>query len=268
MKAGRAALIFALVAVGLALGEGFLSHAGGRLLAQDAQPAVEPAQPAPSPSPTPAPSPTVTPPPAPPAPAPAPTPAQPPATSKPKPAPKAGAGAASIDVVYPLDYKSVVERLTQEPKNPALLNELGDLLMQYGRPQQAVTQYQKAIRAQPDLAIAWNNLGVAYTATDRSEEGESAYRRAIKLNPAYALAYYNLGANFDQRGDYDNAINYYQRAIEIDPGLLDVRNNPQIVSNRHLAAILVKSYIDKGGSVVLPYQSMYPAKPKKKPAKP
>jgi len=265
MKAGRAALIFALVAVGLALGEGFLSHAGGRLLAQDAQPAVEPAQPAPSPSPTPAPSPTVTPPPAPPAPAPAPTPAQPPATSKPKPAPKAGAGAAPIDVVYPLDYKSVVERLNQEPKNPALLNELGDILMQYGRPQQAVTQYQKAIRAQPDLAIAWNNLGVARTAQGKFADGENAYRRAIKLNPAYALAYYNLGANFDQRKNFDQALVYYQRAIEIDPGLLDVRNNPQIASNRHIPEILIQSYLDKGGSVVLAVQSMYPPKPKKKP---
>jgi len=75
----------------------------------------------------------------------------------------------------------------------------------------------------------------------------------------------NLGANFDQRGDYDDAIDSYQRAIELDPGLLDVRNNPQVASNRHLAAILVKSYLDRGGSAVLPFQSMYPSKPRKKP---
>ncbi|OLC56154.1 MAG: hypothetical protein AUH92_00725 [Acidobacteria bacterium 13_1_40CM_4_69_4] len=170
-----------------------------------------------------------------------------------------------IDQAYPLDYKSVVDRLAIEPNNPALLNELGDILMQYGRPQQAVVQYEKTLKAQPDLAIAWNNLGVALTASGQPMEGESAYRRAIRLNPAYALAYYNLGANYDQRGDYDDAINYYQRAIELDPGLLDVRNNPQVASNRHLAAILVKSYLDRGGSVVLPFQSMYPPKPRKKP---
>src|SRR5213594_3056363 len=172
MKAGRAAQVLALAAVGFALGEGLLSRTGGRLLAQEGQPAVEPAQPAPSPTPTP--SPTMTPAPAPPepAPTPAPTPAQPPAAPKPSATPKPGSASTPIDQVFPLDYKSVVERLAQEPKNPALLNELGDILMQYGRPQQAVIQYQKAIRAQPDLAIAWNNLGVAYTATDRAYDGE------------------------------------------------------------------------------------------------
>jgi len=268
MKARPAALVLALMVAGMTFLGAFLSPQQGRLLAQEPQPgaASPPPEPTPTPGPTPGPSPTPPPPippgPAPtPAPTPTPTPARPPAA----PAPKPVTGIAPIDQVYPLDYKSVVDRLAQEPNNPALLNELGDILMQYGRLQQAITQYEKALRAQPDLAIAWNNLGVALTASGQMTDGESAYRRAIKLNPAYALAYYNLGANYDQRGSYDEAINYYQRAIEIDPGLLDVRNNPQVASNRHLAAILVKSYLDKGGAVVLPFQSMYPPKPHKKP---
>ena len=169
-----------------------------------------------------------------------------------------------IEQAFPLDYKSIVERLSVAPDNPALLNELGNILVQHGRLQQAIVQYEKAIELQPDLAITWNNLGVARTAQGRMADGESAYRKAIKLNPAYGLAYYNLGANFDQREKYDQALVYYQRAIEIDPGLLDVRNNPQVATNRHLPEILIKSYLDKGGSVVLPVQSMYPPKPKKK----
>lgn len=170
-----------------------------------------------------------------------------------------------IDQGFPQDYKSIVERLSATPDNPALLNELGNILVQHGRLQQAIVQYEKAIKLQPDLAITWNNLGVARTAQGRMAEGESAYRKAIKLNPAYGLAYYNLGANFDQRKNYDQALIFYQRAIEIDPGLLDVRNNPQVATNRHLPEILIQSYLDKGGSVVLPVQSMYPPKPKKKP---
>jgi len=166
---------------------------------------------------------------------------------------------------FPLDYRSIVDRLRDDPNNPALLNELGNILVQYGRLQQAMVQYQKAVKIQPDLAIAWNNLGVASTAAGKFAEGERAYRRAIKVNPAYALAYYNLGASFDQRNDYDDAIAYYQRALELDPTLLDVRVNPQIAANRHIAAVLAKSYIERGGSVVLPVQSMYPPKPRQKP---
>ena len=181
------------------------------------------------------------------------------------PAPATVPGLAPIDQAVPLDYKSIVERLSVTPNNPALLNELGNVLVQHGRLQQAVVQYEKALKIQPDLAITWNNLGVARTAQGKFADGENAYRRAIKLNPAYALAYYNLGANLDQRKNFDQALVYYQRAIEIDPGLLDVRNNPQIATNRHIPEILIQSYLDKGGSVVLPVQSMYPPKPKKKP---
>ena len=193
---------------------------------------------------------------------PAPAPAQ--AEPARPPAPSPAAGLTPPDTAVPLDYKGVVERLAVTPDNPVLLNELGNILVQHGRLQQGVAQYQKALKIQPDMAITWNNMGVARTAQGKFADGESAYRKAIKLNPAYALAYYNLGANLDQNGNIDQALVYYQRAIEIDPGLLDVRNNPQIATNRHIPEVLIQSYLDKGGSVVLPVQSMYPSKPKKK----
>ena len=265
MRVRSAAFIVALTVAGTALAGGLLSQSAAAAIA----PGVDlRSAPPPEPSPSPAPSPTPTPPPPiPPGPAPSPTP-----TPTPAPAPgrsrtaasPSETGTASITQAYPMDYRSLQDRLADDPNNPALLNELGNLLVQYGRLRSAIAQYEKAAKIQPSLAIVWNNLGVAHTASGEFIEGERAYRRAIKVNPAYALAYYNLGANLDQRDRYDDAINFYQRAVELDPTLLDVRVNPQVVSNRHLAVILVKSYLDKGGSVVLPVQSMYPAKARKK----
>jgi hypothetical protein len=268
MKVRSAALFLAVA--GATFAGDVLSPRHGCLFAQERVPG---AAPPPEPSPTPGPNPTPTPPPPiPPGPAPTPSPAPTPAPAPGRTGARAssspgsisGSGTASIVQAFPLDYRSIVDRLRDDPDNPALLNELGNLLVQYGRLQQAIAQYQKAVKIQPDLAIAWNNLGVASTAAGRFADGERAYRRAIKLNPAYALAYYNLGASFDQRDKYDDAIAYYQRAIELDPTLLDVRINPQIASNHHLPAILAKSYLDRGGSVVLPVQSMYPPKPRQK----
>jgi len=270
MKVRSAALLFALAVAGATFAGDVFSPRHGRLFAQE--PGAG-AAPPPQPSPTPGPNPTPTPPPPiPPGPAPTPSP-----TPTPAPAPGrtggrtssspgsiSGSGTASIVQAFPLEYRSIVDRLRDDPDNPALLNELGNYLVQHGRLQQAIVQYHKAVKIQPDLAIAWNNLGVAYTAAGKFADGEGAYRKAIKVNSAYGLAYYNLGASFDHRGNYDDAINYYQRAIEIDPTLLDVRVNPQIVSNRHLPAILAKSYLDRGGSAVLPVQSMYPPKPRQK----
>src|SRR6267143_1416335 len=238
MRVRTAALLFGLVVAGMALSGGAfaMSRQGGT------PPPPESSQP-PQPPPT----------------GPAPAQGRPGATFPSK------SGPPSIAQAYPMDYRSIVDRLAADPNNPALLNELGNYLANHGRLQSAIVQYVKALKIQKDLGIVWNNLGVAYTALGKNVEGEWAYRRALDVNPAYALAYYNLGANFDQRGDYDEALTYYQRAIELDPTLLDVRVNPQIATNRHVAEILVKSYLDRGGSVVLPVQSMYPSKPRRQP---
>src|SRR3989441_2096817 len=173
MRVRSAALVLALIVAGPTLAGGLFLQAAAAVMA-----------PPPEPSPSPAPSPTPTPPPPiPPGPAPTPTP-----TPTPAPAPgrsrtaasPSRAGTASIAQAYPLDYRSIVDRLADDPNNPALLNEMGNLLVQYGRMQSAIVQYERAVKIQPSLAIVWNNLGVAYTASGKFMEGERAYSKAIK----------------------------------------------------------------------------------------
>jgi tetratricopeptide (TPR) repeat protein len=144
------------------------------------------------------------------------------------------------------------------------INEIANHLVAAGRLQAAYDQYKNAVQIKPDLAVAWNNLGVVCAALGKIGEAESAYNRAIRVKDDYALARYNLGVLYDNQGKYDPAIEQYQRAIELDPGLLDVRRNPQVASNRHLAAVLVKSYLDRGGSVLLPVESALPPQPSRK----
>ncbi|MGH9750944.1 MAG: tetratricopeptide repeat protein [Candidatus Polarisedimenticolia bacterium] len=184
---------------------------------------------------------------------PPPAPAVPPA-----PAPKESAMPSPPAKATPLDGASIAGRLERNPEDSASLNEYANRLVAGGRLEEAARVYRKVVRLAPQLAVAWNNLGVVEGALGNDLAAEGAYAKAIKAAPLYALARYNLGALHDVRGHYDAAIENYQRAIELDPGLLDVRRNPRIASNRHLPAILVKSYIDRGGSALLPVESLYP----------
>ncbi len=246
-------LVLATVA-GLCLGPRLPAEV---LAAQEEQPEPTPS-PSPSPSPSPTPWPSPTPPPQPiPAPAPSSKQAQAPAPKGTKPAP------VRSERALPADDSRLAQKVAKNPESPTLLNELGNRLVQSGRLEEGAELYRKALKIEPEMAIVWNNLGVAYMALGRPGDAMSAYRRAIKESPQYAMAYYNLGVVYDQQDQYDDAIESYQKAIELDPGLLDVRNNPQVASNHHLAAVLVKSYLDRGGSVFLPVQSLYPA-PRKK----
>jgi lipoprotein NlpI len=63
---------------------------------------------------------------------------------------------------------------------PALTN-LGNLLLESGRLQDAIDHYERAIASEPEYAIAYLNLGVAYKRAGRIAEGVRALRQAERL---------------------------------------------------------------------------------------
>ncbi len=232
-------------------------------------PPPPPPPPVPTPTPGPTPSPTATPPPVPPippgpAPAPSPTPAPAPTPSPSSHAAAKGRSKARKEPLrrpneaHPLGVASLAGKVARAPKSPFLLNELADQLAQHGRLQDAADKYHEALAIDPHFAVAWNNLGVVLMALGRFTRARWAYGHAIDEKPDYALAYYNLGVAYDTRNRFTRAVESYKKAFELDPKLLDVRSNPQVVSNRHIAAALLKSYIDRGGLALLPVQSAYP----------
>src|SRR5262249_25621993 len=75
-------------------------------------------------------------------------------------------------------------------------------------------------RTQPwsNVAIAYDNRGLAYQAKREYDRAVADHTKAIELNPKYATAYNNRGI---ATGDYDRAIADYNRAIELDPNFAD-----------------------------------------------
>lgn len=158
----------------------------------------------------------------------------------------------------PPTLEVIAAKVARHPDQPYLLNELGNALLLHGRRQEAETRYKQALTLDADFAAAWNNLGVVRAAMGKMTAADQAYRKAVKLQPNYALAWYNLGASLDARNRYSEAIDAYRRAFVLDPGLLDVSQNPQVVSNRRIAAIAAQAYMEKGNTVVFPIDSAYP----------
>ena len=71
--------------------------------------------------------------------------------------------------------------------------EVGSVLLGEGRIQEAVEQYEQALRIKPDYGEPHNDLGVALIRLGRVEEGIEHLEQALRLNPDYAEAHYNLG---------------------------------------------------------------------------
>ncbi|MGQ3684673.1 MAG: tetratricopeptide repeat protein [Candidatus Loosdrechtia sp.] len=65
--------------------------------------------------------------------------------------------------------------------NADLYNEIGDLYLRKGMYDEAIREYQKAIEADPDCALAYFNLSIVYGKKGMSEEADREFEKYKKL---------------------------------------------------------------------------------------
>ncbi len=102
---------------------------------------------------------------------------------------------------------------------------LGNALARKGQTDEAIHQYQEALRLKPDDAEAHNNLGIALAKKGQSDEAIRQYQEALRLRPDYADARCNLGAALEEIGQMDEAIRQYQEALRLKPDDADAHYN-------------------------------------------
>jgi tetratricopeptide (TPR) repeat protein/peroxiredoxin len=104
-------------------------------------------------------------------------------------------------------------------------NNLGLLEAGEGHMEEAIADFQQALRLSPDHLIAVNNLGGAYRQSKRWDEAQQIYERALALAPANAEANYGLGMVYAQKDDPAHAEQYLKRALELRADYPEALNN-------------------------------------------
>ena len=105
-----------------------------------------------------------------------------------------------------------------QPTYPEAHNNLGNALSGLNRFQEANISYKEAIRLKPDYPEALNNL--ANSLSKKWEDLEEAifhYKKAIQLKPEFYEAHFNLGVTLNKWNDSDQAIGHLQEAIRLEP---------------------------------------------------
>ena len=92
----------------------------------------------------------------------------------------------------------------------------GDDLSTIGYYQEAIEQYDEAIRIDPQDANTYNGRGLAYGGLGQYERAIQDYDEAIRLNPQDADAYYNRGAAYNALGKSREAERDFAKAKELD----------------------------------------------------
>jgi len=122
---------------------------------------------------------------------------------------------------------------TAPAPNPLALNNLG-LALEYSEPErldEAMEQFQEAVRVDPEYYPAWNNLGAALYRQERYAEALPYVQNSIQIDPSYAPAHHNLGMLLEKFGQSDQAILSYQNALAIKPDNAESHNSLAISLN-------------------------------------
>ena len=109
------------------------------------------------------------------------------------------------------------QALRNNPNSAETLNNLGVALADKGRFDEAIENYRQAIQINPNSSGALNNLGAALTAKGRLDEAIENYRKAIQINPTYYETLDNLGMALATQGRFDEAIENFHKAIQVNP---------------------------------------------------
>jgi protein O-mannosyl-transferase len=96
-------------------------------------------------------------------------------------------------------------------------NNLGLALLQEGRTDEAVPHFQKALETKPDYAAPYDNLGTILFGKGQVDAAIADLQTAVKIDPEYSEAHFNLGLVFQVKGDPDAAIAHFQRSLELKP---------------------------------------------------
>jgi protein O-mannosyl-transferase len=104
-------------------------------------------------------------------------------------------------------------------------NDLGLAMSKCGRYEEAIAHHEKVLGFRPENPEAHNGLGVALAGRGQLDDAIAQCQKAIENKPDYAEAHYNLGVALAGRRRLDEAMVQYQKALQINPEYAEAYNN-------------------------------------------
>lgn len=117
--------------------------------------------------------------------------------------------------------REAVEWLTRahqlDPRSPMAALRLGRALMAVSQPGRAETAFRTAVALKPDLAEAWDGLAYCLKLQDRFGEAVPCHEKAVAAQPDFAIGWCNFGLTLAVLGRQSEALACHERALQAQP---------------------------------------------------
>ena len=120
------------------------------------------------------------------------------------------------------DYEQAI-RL--DPNNAINYDGRGRVFADKGDLDLALEDFNQAIRRNPNAFATYNQRGGVFQRKGDNVRAIADFTQAIRLNPNYAVAYYNRGSRYLNRDEFDLAIADFNEVIRINPNHAPAYNN-------------------------------------------
>lgn len=124
------------------------------------------------------------------------------------------------------------DTVAKNPESHRARNNLGRALADRGEHEQAIEQFDQAIRLDLDYAEPYNNLGALHAGAGRSDAAQAYFERAIALNSRYQQAYNNLGVLLLRQGRTREAAWTLGQAVTMAPRYAQAHANLSVALER------------------------------------
>ena len=109
--------------------------------------------------------------------------------------------------------------IKENPDSWLAQNNLGTLLLQSGRVEEAIPHYEKALELDAAVGETHHNLANALARIGRTNDAIAHYQKALELEPRIAGPHADLGSILFLRGQVSEAVMHFRQALELDPNL-------------------------------------------------
>jgi tetratricopeptide (TPR) repeat protein len=141
---------------------------------------------------------------------------------------------------FPLAGVHYSKALKADPARNSVRLKLGQIFLQQGMFEPALTQFQDLRTREPNSAPAHQGIGHVCLLQGKLREAEEALTKAVALDPSSWLSHNLLGLAYDQGQRHAEAITAYKAALALrprEPGVLNNLGLAYALSGDHDAAI-------------------------------